>query len=316
MTVVRLVCVAVTALLLGAGPARAQVLPWPGPGTEHLPPDPTVPYLQAVEPVICPAGEPTCIDELATELERRTGALGCSHDAVFSDAYLTITRALVEATGTSGFFDRPDRVRHEARTYAQEYLDQYDRWHAGDRASVSPAWRVAFRAARCESVTAIGDLMLALNAHIRRDNPIRAVEQTEGVLRVPGLMPAASGKPDHERVNTVLQNSMAPMLADLAGRYDPTVDDLPPLFGTVIDPNSLYSIIAAWREESWRNAEQLRHARALGGIDGPLYQAKLAQIEASAEAGATVILAATRTTHGLNAKRNRYCARRALASGA
>jgi Family of unknown function (DUF5995) len=159
-------------------------------------------------------------------------------------------------------------------------------------------------------VTAIGDLMLALNAHIRRDNPIRAVEQTEGVLRVPGLMPAASGKPDHERVNTVLQNSMAPMLAHLARRYDPTIDDVPPLFGTVIDPNSLYSIIAAWREESWRNAEQLRHARALGGVDGPLYQAKLAQIEASAKAGAEVILAATHTTHRRNARRNRYCARR------
>jgi Family of unknown function (DUF5995) len=306
----RVLCVAVAALLLGPAGARAQVVPWPGVGTEHLPPDPTVPYLPAVPPVICPAGEAACIDELAAALERRTGALGCSHDAAFSDAYLTITRALAAATGT-GFFDRPDRVRHEARTYAQEYLDQYDRWHSGDRASVSPAWRIAFRAARRQSVTAIGDLMLALNAHIRRDNPIRAVEQTEGVLRVPGLMPAASGKPDHERVNTVLQNTMAPMLHHLASRYDPTIDDLPPLFGTVIDPNSLYSIIAAWREESWRNAEQLRHARALGGVDGPLYQAKLAQIEASAKAGAEVILAATRTTHRANRKRNRYCARTA-----
>jgi Family of unknown function (DUF5995) len=301
------VCAAVAAVVLGAGSAQAQV-PWPGLGTEHLPPDPTVPYLPAVPPVICPAGAPSCIDELATELNRRTGALGCSHDAVFSDAYLTITRALVGATGTPGFFDRPDRVRHEARTYAQEYLDQYDRWHAGDRASVSPAWQIAFQAAGSQSVTALGDVMLALNAHIRRDNPIRAVEQTEDVLRVPGLMPAASGKPDHERVNTVLQNSMAPMLAHLANRYDPTIDDLPPLFGTVIDPNSLYSIIAAWREESWRNAEELRHARALGGVDGPLYQAKLAQIEASAEAGAEVILAATRTTDRLNDERNRYCA--------
>ena len=298
---------AVAALLLGVGGARAQVLPWPGAGTEHLPPDPTVPYLPAVPPVICPGGEPACIDELAAELQRRTGALGCSHDAVFSDAYLTITRALVDATGTPGFFDRPDRVRHEARTYAQEYLDQYDRWHAGDRASVSPAWRIAFRAAARQSVSGLGDLMLALNAHVRRDNPIRAVEQTEGVLREPGLMPAASGKPDHERVNTVLENAMARMVARLARRYDPTIDDLPPLFGTVIDPNSLYSIIAAWREESWRNAEQLRHARALGGVDGPLYRAKLAEIEASAKAGAEAILAATRTTHRRAAARNRYC---------
>jgi hypothetical protein len=304
----RVVCAAVAAVVLSAGSAQAQ-LPWPGIGTEHLPPDPTVPYLPAVPPVICPAGEPACIDQLAAELDRRTTALGCSHDAVFSDAYLTITQALAGATGQQ-FFDRPDRVRHEARTYAQEYLDQYDRWHAGDRASVSPAWRIAFRAARRQSVTALGDLMLALNAHIRRDNPIRAVEQTEGVLREPGLMPAASGKPDHERVNTVLQNSMATMLARLARRYDPTIDDLPPLFGTVIDPNSLYSIIAAWREESWRNAEQLRHTRALGGVDGPLYQAKLAEIEASAKAGAIAIRAATRTTRRDNAARNRYCHRR------
>lgn len=309
----RVVGVAVAVLLLGTGSASAQ-LPWPGPGTEHLPPDPTVPYLRAVPPVICPTGGPTCIEALAGELQRRTGALGCSHDAVFSDAYVTITQALVEATG-GRFFDRPDRVRHEARTYAQEYLDQYDRWHAGDRESVSPAWRVAFRAAAQEAVTGVGDLMLALNAHIRRDNPIRAVEQTEGVLRVPGRMPEASGKPDHERVNTVLQNAMQPMLAHLARRYDPTIDDLPPLFGTVLDPNSLYAIIAAWREESWRNAEQLRKARALGGVGGPAYQAKLAEIEASAKAGADVILAATRTTDRGNAQRNRYCASRALASG-
>ena len=62
----------------------------------------------------------------------RTDALGCDHDAVFSDAYLTITKAIGDATGMPGFFDRPDRVTHEARTYAQEYFDQYDRWHAGD----------------------------------------------------------------------------------------------------------------------------------------------------------------------------------------
>jgi hypothetical protein len=299
-------CLVAAIVLVSAGSARAQ-LPWPGLGTEHLPPDPTVPYLPAVPPVICPAGEPACLTALAGELRTRTDALGCDHDAVFSNAYLTITRAIGDATATPGFFDRPDRVRHEARTYAQAYLDQYDRWHAGDRSSVSPAWQVAFRASQRQSVTAIGDLMLALNAHIRRDNPIRAVEQTEGVLRGPGEMPAASGKPDHERVNDVLQGAMDRMLTQLARRYDPTIDDLPPLFGTVLDPSSLYSIIAAWREESWRNAEQLRHARAAGGVDGPLYQAKLAEIEASAKAGADAILAATQTDPVHNAARNAYC---------
>lgn len=308
MRVVLVVCVAVATVGLATGSAEGQV-PWPGLPTPLLPPDPTVPYLPAVKPVKCISGRPACVRQLATELRRRTDSLGCSHDAVFSDAYVTITRAIGAAGATPGFFDRPDRVRHEARTYAQAYLDQYDRWHAGKRSSVSPSWQIAFRAARRQSVTALGDLMLALNAHIRRDNPIRAVEQTEGVLRVRGPMPAASGKPDHERVNTVLANSMAVMLKRLAKRYDPTLDDLPPLFGTVIDPKSLYSIIQAWREESWRNAEELRHARALGGVHGPLYKAKLAEIEATAKAGALAILQATRTDPAHNAARNRYCRR-------
>jgi hypothetical protein len=306
MRITQLACLVAATVMLGAGSAQAQ-LAWPGPGTEHLPPDPTVPYLPAVTPLICPAGESACLTALATELRERTATLGCDHDAVFSDAYLTITAAIGDATGTPGFFARPDRVNHEARTYAQEYFDQFDRWHAGARSAASPAWRVALRAAETQSVTAVGNVMLALNAHIRRDNPIRAVEQTEGVLRVAGEMPAASGKPDHERINLVLRNAMDRMLTRLAQRYDPTIDDRPPLFGTLLDPNGLYSIIAAWREESWRNAEQLRHARAAGGVGGPLYQAKLAAIEAAAKAGADAILATTLTDPARNAARNAYC---------
>ena len=305
MRLTRVAWLVVATMILGGGSAQAQ-LSWPGTGTESLPPDPTVPYLPAVAPVICPNGEPACLGALSAELDARTAALGCDHDAVFSDAYLTITKALRDATRTPGFFDRPDRVTHEAKTYAQEYFDQYDRWHAGDASTVSPAWQVAFSAAERQSVTAIGDLMLALNAHIRRDNPIRALEQPDGVLRTPGEMPAASGKPDHELVNDVLAGAMDSMLTRLAQRYDPTIDDAR-LDGTVLDPDGLYSIIAAWREEAWRDAEELRHARAAGGVDGPLYRAKLAEIEAAAKSGADAILAATLTDPGANAARNAYC---------
>jgi len=157
-------------------------------------------------------------------------------------------------------------------------------------------------------VTAVGDLLLQLNAHIRRDNPIRAVEQTDGVLRVQGDMPGASGRPDHDRISDVLQDALERMLDHLARHYDPSIDDGADLFGMVIDQKGLYSLISSWREESWRNAEQLRHARAAGGVDGPLYRAKLAQIEESARAGAQVIVAATLTTSEQNAQRNAYCA--------
>jgi hypothetical protein len=250
---------------------------------------------------------PSCFHDLEAALVSRTDTLACDHDAIFTDAYVTVTRALITATD-SGFFDRPDRVTHEARTYAQEYFDQYDRWHSGDRAAVSPSWAIALQAADDQSVTAMGDLLLQLNAHIRRDNPIRAVEQTEGVLRVQGDMPGASGRPDHDRISDVLQNALEPMLDHLAAHYDPTIDDGADLFGMVIDQKGLYALISTWREESWRNAEQLRHARAAGGVDGQLYQAKLAEIEASARAGAEVIRAATLTTPEQNAQRNAYCA--------
>jgi uncharacterized protein DUF5995 len=300
--------VAVLMLLVPALPAAAEpAVPWPAPGSPPLPPDLTVPYLPAVGPVICRDGKLSCFSELEAELVNRTRALGCDHDAIFTDAYLTITRALLAVTDRGDFFDRPDRVTHEARTYAQEYFDQYDRWQAGGRASVSPSWAIALQAADNETVTALGDLLLQLNAHIRRDNPIRAVEQTEGVLRLPGEMPAASGRPDHDRISDVLQDALETMLDHLAQHYDPTIDDGADLFGMLIDQKGLYALISTWREESWRNAEQLRHARAAGGVDGPLYQAKLAEIEQSAQAGARVIRAATGTTREQNAQRNAYC---------
>jgi hypothetical protein len=299
----------VVAVVTGASvtPSQAAAVPWPLPGSPPLPPDLTVPYLPAVRP-LCPTGRIACFHELERVLVAKTRALGCDHDAVFAHAYVTVTRALIAASRTPGYFDRPDRINHEARQYAQEYLDQWRRWHNGNRSSVSPAWQIAFQAAQDGSVTAMGDLLLQLNAHIRRDNPIRAVEQSEGVLRVDGAMPAASGRHDHELVSDVLQNALPSMIDRLAVRYDPTIDDGPILFGMLVDERGLYALISTWREESWRNGEQLRHARAAGGVDGPLYQAKLAQIEASAVAGAEVILAETRATPEQNAQRDRYCA--------
>jgi hypothetical protein len=161
MRIKRLGYLVIAIVVVSSGSARAQA-PWPNAGTQQLPPDPTVPYLPAAAPIICPNGEGACLAELETQLQTRTDALGCDHDAVFSDAYLTITQGIHRATATAGFFDRPDRVNHEARTYAQAYFDQYDDWHAGENSAVSPAWRSP-RAAQEQSVTAVGALMLALN---------------------------------------------------------------------------------------------------------------------------------------------------------
>jgi hypothetical protein len=288
--------------------ASADVLPlpWPAPGSPPLPPDYTVPYLPAVNPV-CPSGQMGCFYQLDQILRQQRQAVGCSHDAMFADAYVTVTDNLIGAVH-NGVFQRPDRVTHEARQYAQEYLDQYQRWYNGDKTSISPSWQIAYQASVDQTNTGLGDLLLQLNAHIRRDNPIRAVEQSEGVLRLDGPMPAASGRYDHNQVSEVLQDTLQPMLDHSAQYYDPTVDDGADLFGMVMDQKGLYALISSWREESWRNAEELRHARADGGVNGASYQAKLAEIEASAIAGAEYIKAATLTTPDQNAARNAYCA--------
>src|SRR4051794_9918632 len=83
--------------------ADSPPVPWPLPGSPPFPPDLTIPYLPAVRP-ICPGGDITCFLQLESILTRKTRQLGCSHDAVFSDAYVTITRALIRATTTPGFF--------------------------------------------------------------------------------------------------------------------------------------------------------------------------------------------------------------------
>jgi hypothetical protein len=257
---------------------------------------------------MCPGGDISCFDDLEKILAQRVKNLACSHEAIAADAYRTITRRLMTASTTPGFFQRPDRINHEARQYAQEYIDQADAWRTGNRAWVSPSWNIAMQAMEEESVTGMGDLLLWLNAHIRRDNPIRAIEQSEGVLRIQGVMPEASGRHDHDQISEALQDSLEPMLAHNAAIYDPTVDDGVVLFGRVMDPEGLYLTISEWREEAWRHAEELRHARAQGGVGGALYKAKLAQIEEAARVTAEAIKAATLTTPEQNAQRNAYCA--------
>ncbi|MPY81038.1 MAG: hypothetical protein GEV04_21925 [Actinophytocola sp.] len=172
------VCAMVASLVLPVAQASAdEPLPWLLPGSPPLPPDYTVPYLPAVAPVSCVEGKLSCVKHLETILQQHTAALGCDHDAVFADAYLTITRGYIESATDPAYFDNLAR------------LDP-----------------------------------LAVRATYER--------------------------PD--RIN-------------------------------------------------------LRHARAAGGADGPLYKAKLAEIDASAEAAAYAILEATRTTPEANAARRDYC---------
>src|SRR3954468_6601143 len=145
-----LVVVAVWLAVVPQAGAGIGPLPWVVPASPPLPPDPTVPYLPGVR-TLCADGNMQCFYDLEQILGDQARRLGCDHEAIAADAYHTITQHLSAAT-VAGAWQRPDRITHEARQYAQEYLDQSARWHAGEP-GVSPAWAFALEAMRDRKVT-------------------------------------------------------------------------------------------------------------------------------------------------------------------
>ena len=147
-------------------------------------------------------------------------------------------------------------MNHEDVLFARYYFAAYDAWAAGRTASVPPAWRVAFDAARDRAVSANGNLLLGINAHVQRDLPF--VLYSVGLVKPDGT----SRKPDHDRVNQILNRVTDDVIAEVARRFDPTIDDtnLP----TTLDDLVLFQSIASWRETAWRHAELLALARTPG----------------------------------------------------
>ena len=98
-------------------------------------------------------------------------------------------------------------------------------------------------------MTAQGNLSLGINAHIQRDLPFALA--AIGLVKPDG----SSRKTDHDRVNIFLNRVTDDLYAEIARRFDPTVDDAN-LPGTA-DDTGVFQLIPTWREIAWRNAERL-----------------------------------------------------------
>jgi hypothetical protein len=223
----------------------------------------------------------------------------CDHDLIFSFVYLRTTEEYRRTIAEDpAFFQNPPHINHQDTVFASYYFEQYDAWHSGDRAAVSPAWRIALDSADRQAVSATGNVFLAMNAHINRDMPF--VLASIGLVNPDG----SSGKPDHDKSNQWLIDVSEPMLAEGARRFDPTLDDgdVPV---TSLDATLNYQLVAAWRERAWRNAERLVAARAQGQAE---YDQVAAQIEAQAQFEGEAIAAATSyLSPEQAASRNAYC---------
>jgi hypothetical protein len=269
---------AVPSLVPNGSPARADVLPYV-PWSTYLP-GWTDEYIPSSDND-CVAGRPACLKATLSELARvfDANARSCSHHAVFAMAYLRITQAYAWTREQPGYYDDVRLMNHLDAVFARYYTDAYDSWREGRRDEVPTAWRIAFDAARDDKVTGTGDLLLGMNAHIARDLPF--------VLAAVGLVApdGSSRKPDFDKVEEFLYAATEPMMAEAAGRFDPTMDDTSEPTG--IANAVVFQFISLAREAAWRNAEALVLAPT------PAARARVAaKIEAESAASARVLLAA------------------------
>jgi hypothetical protein len=290
-----LLAVAVFALVL---PAAAVAEDPPFVGWSALLPGLSLPY-DTDSPDDCVAGRVQCVEKVVRQMTRRFDSLAssCDHDAVFSLVYLRVTEEYRRTVEDPTFFEDTSFVNHEDVVFANYYFAAYDAWDAGRTAEVPPAWRVAFDAARDRAVSANGNVLLGINAHVQRDLPF--VLYSIGLVRPDG----GSRKPDHDRVNQILNRVSDDVIAEIAQRFDPSIDDgnLP----TTLDDFVLFQSLVSWRESAWRKAELLAQA--------PTEEARelvAREIEADAAAQARTIRTATSYPPLLGGAdaRDAYCA--------
>jgi hypothetical protein len=195
----------------------------------------------------------------------------------------------------AGYYQDVPYMNHMDAIFARYYTDAYYNWSSGDRADVPQAWLYAFDAAKNKTVTGAGDLFLGMNAHINRDLPF--------VLYGSGLVNSygESGKGDYDIVEKWLNDDTAPLLAEAAQRFDPTVDDT----SNVLVNYLSFQMVSAWRENAWRNAE------ALAAAPTDAARALVAQNienQANLTAQSFLVSFAVNPLIQSNAKRDAYCA--------
>jgi hypothetical protein len=284
------VALAVAATLCWAPSGHAQgqgpYVDWPA-----LLPALPAPFTPNVEPD-CAEGSDACIDRTIVEMRRRLNAVvpRCDHRAVFSLAYLRVTEDVREAV-RAGEFQDPRWLNSEDAVFARLYFSVYDAYEAGRRAGIPVAWQLAFDSERSRELSALGDFLMSMNAHINRDMPF--VLAGIGITRPDG--PTRKG--DHDVYNKRLANLYTPVLKEVAQRFDPTADDAE--IGPVDDVLAA-GILQSWREGVWRNAERLVNARSA---------AERAQVAASIEGLADTIGRGIRAlTQADPAARDAWCA--------
>lgn len=227
----------------------------------------------------CVAGRSNCLHATLKEQSRIADdtASSCSHHAIFARAYVRMTQLYGHTRAIPGYYQDVSYFNHVDAVFARYYTDSYYNWQSGNRSAVPQSWLTALDAAKDKKVSGSGDLLLGMNAHINRDLPY--VMAAVGLVAPDG----SSRKTDYDAVEAWLYDATAPLIAEFAARFDPSIDDTADPFG--LGNSALFQMVSSWRENAWRNAE------ALVSAPTPAARALVAaNIEAEANAVAQGIL--------------------------
>jgi len=228
-----------------------------------------------------------CVERAARRFGRLADRYGCDHRAVFARNYQLLTQVLVRYLRTPGFFDDPRYIEFEAVLFERAYLAAMRIWDQ-DPMREPGAWSVALQAWRQGDTYGLQDLLLGINAHVQRDMPFVVAAAGVGARR----------KPDHDRMNLVLDAAYESIVRMVGDDFDPSTTVLAPSFLPTDDYMGL-ELVKGWREGVWRNAERLLDAKTEAER-----QQVTAQIEQNAEAQARIMAIAT---PGWGAQRDAYC---------
>jgi hypothetical protein len=289
-----LVCVLVALCSLTAV-ARASepiYIPW----TNPLPPLPGPAGNSGGPQPHCDTATIACIDTEISRMATLQQELGCDHRDVFDTTYLELTKVLRDTMSRDPhFFADPTALIYEDALFAEMYFRAVENNAAGRR--VDPAWQIAFDAAKSGDYTATGDMLLGINAHVENDMPflLEAITLRDANGR--------SRKPDHDKMNEVLNAAFQPVVREIARRFDP-ITRLETVTPSPVTDYFGVELVRGWREMVWRNAERLVYAKSAAA-----HRRVAASIHLQAAVAGRLIAAGNQAPPGYRAQRDAYCER-------
>jgi len=143
------------------------------------------------------------------------------------------------------YFDDGNFMADFMYNFAQRYSNAIDAWLSQTNlASITPVWRDAFQFSATNRSSVMQDLFLGMNAHINYDLAIIVYQMQQGQDK----------KDDYDRVNDLMECTLADVVAQVGGRYDVAMEasDLNNLV-----QESLLPAVIQWRNNAWLNGQLL-----------------------------------------------------------